>query len=101
MNLKQSTPTFTEETLEMLNNGEKHANSAHCCSPVANPICSIVNLVAVRSVLFFYMEVIIWVYSWYLAWLRERQLWGTLVICINARLPLWTTGSPPDGMSFN
>ena len=31
-------------------------------SPVATPICSIVNLVAVRSVLFFYMDVIIWVY---------------------------------------
>ena len=31
-------------------------------SPVATPICSIVNLVAVRSVLFFDMEVIIWVY---------------------------------------
>ena len=30
MNLKQSTPTFTEETLDMLNNCEKHANSAHC-----------------------------------------------------------------------
>ena len=28
--LKQSTPTFTEETLVMLSNGEKHENSAHC-----------------------------------------------------------------------
>ena len=61
-------------------------------SPVATPICSIVNLVAVRSVLFFDMEVITWVYSWYLAWLPERQLWGTLVICINARWPLRTPG---------
>ena len=32
-------------------------------SRVATPICSIVNLVVVRSVLFFDMEVIIWVYS--------------------------------------
>ena len=49
-------------------------------SPVATPICSIVNLVAVRSVLFFDMEVIIWVYRYFLAWLPERLLWGTLVI---------------------
>ena len=70
-------------------------------SPVATPICSIVNLVAVRSVLFFDMEVIIWVYRCFLAWLPERQLWGTLGICINPRWPLWIPGSPPDGISFN
>ena len=69
-------------------------------SPVATPICSIVNLVAVRSVLFFDMEVIMWVYRCFLAWLPERQLWGTLGICINPRWPLWTPGSPPDGISF-
>ena len=70
-------------------------------SRVAAPICSIVNLVAVRSVLFFDMEVIVWVYRCFLAWLPERQLWGTLGICINSRWPLWTPGSPPDGISFN
>ena len=61
-------------------------------SPVAIPICSIVNLVAVSSVLFFDMEVIIWVYRWFLAWLPERQLWGTLGICINPTWLLWTPG---------
>ena len=30
MNLKQSTPTYTEEIFVMLSNGGKHANSAHC-----------------------------------------------------------------------
>ena len=70
-------------------------------SPVATPICSVVNLVAVGSVLFFDMEVIIWVYRCFLAWLPERQLWGTLVICINPRWPLWMPGSLPDGISFN
>ena len=70
-------------------------------SPVATPICSIVNLVAVRSVLFFDMEVIIWSIDVFLAWLPERQLWGTLGICINPRWRLWTRGSPPDGISFN
>ena len=70
-------------------------------STVVTPICSIVNLVAVRSVLFFDTEVIIWVYRCFWAWLPERQLWGTLVMCINARWPLWTPGSPPDGISFN
>ena len=67
----------------------------------ATPICPIVNLVAVRSVLFFDMEVIIWVYRCFLAWLPERKLWGTLRICINPRWPLWTPGSPPDGISSN
>ena len=71
------------------------------CSRVATLICSIVNLVAVRSVLFFDMEVIIWVYRCFLAWLPERQLWGTLGICIHPRWPLWTPGSPPDKISFN
>ena len=66
-----------------------------------SPICSIVNLVAARSVLFFDMAVIIWVYRCFLAWLPERQLWGTLGICINPRWPLWTLGSPPDVISFN
>ena len=37
----------------------------------------------------------------FLAWLPERQLWGTLGICKNPRWPLWTPGSPPDGISFN
>ena len=69
--------------------------------PVATPICSTVNLVAVRSVLFFDMEVIIWVYRCFSAWLPERQLLGTLIICINARWPLWASDSLPDGISFN
>ena len=56
---------------------------------------------AVRSVLFFDMEVIVWVYRCFSAWLPERQLWGTLVICINARWPRLTLGPPPDGISFN
>ena len=61
------------------------------------------NLVAVKSVLFFDMEVIIITYGSIdvLAWLPERPLWGTLVICINPRWPLWTPGSLLDGISFN
>ena len=35
-----------------------------------------------RSVLFFDGLVIIWVYICFLAWLPERQPWGTLAICI-------------------
>ena len=46
------------------------------------------------------MEVVIWVYRCFWAWLPERQLWGTLVICINAKWPLWTPGSPPDGIPW-
>ena len=37
----------------------------------------------------------------FLPWLPERQLCGTLVICINARWLLLTPVSPPDGISFN
>ena len=77
------------------------AQYRYAYSPVATPICSIVNLVAVRSVLFFDMEVMIWVYRCFFAWLPERQLWGTLGICIHPRWPLWTPHSPPDGISFN
>ena len=43
-----------------------------------------------RSVLFFDSLVIRWVYKCFLAWLPERQPWGTLAICINPRWPLWT-----------
>ena len=78
-----------------------HCITLYHNNPVATPICSIVNLVAVRSVLFFDMEVIIWAYICFLAWLPERQFWGTVGICINPRWPQWTPGSHPDGISFN
>ena len=35
-----------------------------------------------RSVLFFDGFILTWVYRNNLAWLPERQLWGTLLICI-------------------
>ena len=82
------------------NDAAGSSGSIFFLSPVATPICSIVNLVAVRSVLFFDMELIIWSIDVFLAWLPERQLWGTLGICINPRWRLWTPGLPPDGISF-
>ena len=47
-------------------------------SPVATPICSIVNLVAVRSdsVLFFDMEVIIWVYRCFFSLVARAATFG-------------------------
>ena len=49
--------------------------------------CQMEDLLFVSSVLFFDGLVIIWVYICFLAWLPERQPWGTLAICINPRWP--------------
>ena len=53
-----------------------------------------------RSVLVLDMLVIIWVYRSFLAWLSERQLWGTREICIHPRWRPLTPNTPLHGLPY-
>ena len=56
-------------------------------SPVATPICYVLNHVHVRSVLFFDGFEVPWMCRENLAWLPERKPWGEFLNCINPRWP--------------
>ena len=63
------------------------------------------NLVAVRSVLFFDMEVIIWVYRCFFSLVARAATLGNSWNLHKSKMAAMDSGSPPgsppDGISFN